>query len=222
MAGETLFGDDNEDEAVEVESEVVDSEVVSQDEPDEMPVPDDRNTVVKPVENIEEVVETYNQFDEIKQQLLSQDDLTEIGDSVHVNKSGWRKIATAFNLSVEVVRTTKDVSDGVVRYSVMARAVAPNGKSTTASGMCASNESNHMEAGTPDGVSSEGKLEEMENYLKIDGKWRRLKDPREVNEHNIMATAETRAKNRAISDLVGGGEVSAEELAEKKREEILE
>lgn len=222
MAGETLFGDDDEDDAVEVESEVVDSEVVNEDETDDMPVPDDRNTVVKPVENIEEVVDTYNQFDEIKQQLLSQNDLTEIGNSVHVNKSGWRKIATAFNLSVETLETRKDVSDGIVRYNIKARAVAPNGKSTTASGMCASNESNHMDTGTPDGVNSEGELEEMENYLKIDGKWRRLKDPREVNEHNVMATAETRAKNRAISDLVGGGEVSAEELAAKKREEILE
>src|SRR5690348_3943230 len=31
-------------------------------------------------------------------------------------------------------------------------------------------------------------------------------------EHNVRAKAHTRAKNRAISDLVGGGEVSAEEL----------
>ena len=33
-------------------------------------------------------------------------------------------------------------------------------------------------------------------------------------EHNVRATAHTRAKNRAISDLVGGGEVSAEETGE--------
>ena len=31
-------------------------------------------------------------------------------------------------------------------------------------------------------------------------------------EHTVRATAHTRAKNRAISDLVGGGEVSAEEM----------
>jgi len=31
-------------------------------------------------------------------------------------------------------------------------------------------------------------------------------------EHNVRATAHTRAKNRAISDIVGGGEVSAEEM----------
>jgi hypothetical protein len=54
--------------------------------------------------------------------------------------------------------------------------------------------------------------EDDNDVLEIDGRHRRLKDPREVNRHNLIATAETRAKNRAISDLVGGGEVSAEEL----------
>ena len=34
-------------------------------------------------------------------------------------------------------------------------------------------------------------------------------------EHNVRATAHTRAKNRAISDLVGGGEVSAEEMQDE-------
>lgn len=36
-------------------------------------------------------------------------------------------------------------------------------------------------------------------------------------EHNIRAIAHTRAKNRAISDLVGGGEVSAEEMPDEER-----
>jgi uncharacterized small protein (DUF1192 family) len=34
-------------------------------------------------------------------------------------------------------------------------------------------------------------------------------------EHDVRATAYTRAANRAISDLVGGGEVSAEEMGER-------
>ena len=41
-------------------------------------------------------------------------------------------------------------------------------------------------------------------------------DSRERNfahvEHDVYATAHTRAKNRAISDMVAGGEVSAEEM----------
>ena len=55
-------------------------------------------------------------------------------------------------------------------------------------------------------------------------------------EHDVRATAHTRAKNRAIADLIGGGEVSAEEMdapainranghvqtVEEKKEEIVE
>lgn len=41
-------------------------------------------------------------------------------------------------------------------------------------------------------------------------------------EHNIRAIAHTRAKNRAISDLVGGGEVSAEEMGDDAAYEATE
>lgn len=45
-------------------------------------------------------------------------------------------------------------------------------------------------------------------------------DSRERNfahvEHDVYATAHTRAKNRAISDMVAGGEVSAEEMEERE------
>lgn len=41
------------------------------------------------------------------------------------------------------------------------------------------------------------------------------KDAKVRTRHNVRATAHTRAKNRAISDLVGGGEVSAEEIEDE-------
>lgn len=209
--------DEEEEEPVEVESEVVEEE--TSDSPTDIATPDDRNSVVRPVEDLDQVVEAYEKYEEVKDRLLSSEDLTKIGDSIHVNKSGWRKIATAFNVSVETTQVNKEVQDGIVRYTVTARAVAPNSKSTSGSGLCASNESNFMEAGTPD---TDTRPQDHNEYLKIDGRWRRLKDPREVDEHSIMATAETRAKNRAISDLVGGGEVSAEEFARKNKEDVLE
>lgn len=207
--------DEQDDDVVDVDGEVTETETKTEDQ---LPTADDTNSVVKPVEDIDAVVEAYDKFEEVKDKLLSNADLTKIGDGVHVNKSGWRKIATAFNLSTQSLEKIKTVEDGVVRYEVKARAVAPNGKTSEATGMCGSNESNFMEAGAPD----EGEPADHEDYFKIDGKWRRLKDPKAVDEHSIMATAETRAINRAISDLVGGGEVSAEELAAKKKGEILE
>lgn len=39
--------------------------------------------------------------------------------------------------------------------------------------------------------------------------------------HNVRATAETRAFNRAVSNLVGGGEVSAEEMVQEENKEAL-
>lgn len=39
-------------------------------------------------------------------------------------------------------------------------------------------------------------------------------------EHDVRSTAHTRAKNRAISDLVGGGEVSAEEMISQDNNDI--
>ena len=38
-----------------------------------------------------------------------------------------------------------------------------------------------------------------------------------MSDHTIMATAKTRATNRAIAELIGAGEVSAEEMGAEKR-----
>lgn len=196
--------EDEEEEPNEVE-------VLDEQESEPLPstAPESTNSLIQPVEDIDQVVDLYEQFEEIKSKLLDKEDKTKIGKNIHVNKSGWRKIATAFNLSVEVVDQEIWEEDGIVKARVLSRATAPNGKVSTEIAMCASNESNHMEKGKPGDGSDP---EDHPDYLKVDGKWRRLKEPREVNEHNILATAATRAKNRAISDCVGGGEVSAEEM----------
>jgi hypothetical protein len=116
------------------------------------------------------------------------------------------------------------VVDGVVTYTVKARAVAPNGKTSTGVGKCASNESNHMETLGSNLDQAQDSFQEWshkyseEDIMKVDNKFRLLLEPREVNDHNIYATAATRAKNRAISDCVGGGEVSAEEV---KKDDVL-
>lgn len=175
--------------------------------------PDNDGGLIQPVD-IDRVVSLYEQFDELKSRLLNNEDLTKIGQNVHVNKSGWRKIATAFNVSVETSEVEVIVEDGVVKARVRALASVPSGKRSSAWGVCASNESNHMEKLT------DNKNADVDEFmggrdgeaLWVDNSWRRLKPPKEVNEHNLVATAETRAKNRAISDLVGGGEVSAEEM----------
>lgn len=193
-----------------------DLEVVDVDSETSVPDPAHNKSLVKPVSNLDEVSGVYDQFEDMKEGLLKKgEDTQEIGKgsskSAFITKSGWRKIATAFNVSVEVVEKEKDTSNGVLTWRVKARAIAPNGKTAESWSVCASNESNHMEYLNK--VSDEQKAQD--DVFQVDGKWRRLKSLREVNEHDILATAETRAKNRAISDLVGGGDVSAEEVTKE-------
>lgn len=207
-------GETKETEPVDVPEETPDDVI-------DVPAADDSNSIVKPVDNIDEVVDVYETYEDLKENLLDRDtDMTTIGNSFFINKSGWRKIATAFNVSVETVEDARILEEGVVKYKVKARATAPNGKTASGLGMCASNESNHMDVVDSDAKGRNLSEEEKNDpdVMLIDGKWRRLKDPREVNDHNIFATAATRAKNRAISDLVGGGEVSAEEIT---KEDVL-
>lgn len=97
----------------------------------------------------------------------------------YLKKSFWRRVATCFGLSLELVSETREKDEkGALAYSVYYCAVAPNGRTMIGDGYCSRSEP--------------GK-----------GYW---------SEHNVRATAHTRAKNRAISDMVGGGEVSYEEM----------
>lgn len=215
MSAENPFIEEEEAEGQEQELEVIPPDEIPEEESQEesFPAASGGSGLLKPVD-IDEVVGLYEQFGELKSRLLNSDDLTNIQGSPHVNKSGWRKIATAFNVSIEVEDVEIEVEDGIVIARAKAVATAPNDKRSSAFGTCASNESNHMEK------LSDNKNADIDEFMGgregeaiwVDNAWRRLKPPKEVNEHNIVATAETRAKNRAISDLVGGGEVSAEEM----------
>jgi hypothetical protein len=104
-----------------------------------------------------------------------------------VKKSGWRKIAKAFGLSVTRIGdgVERDADGEPVRAWAVYRATAPNGQAQDGDGYCSADESR---------FNSRGGRQKLENDLR--------------------ATATTRAKNRAISDLVGMGEVSAEEVAQ--------
>jgi hypothetical protein len=104
-----------------------------------------------------------------------------------VKKSGFRKIAKAYGLSLELISEAVDRDDTgrVVRASYTYRAVAANGQHTDATGHCS-----------------------------VDEKRFAREEGRQKLENDLRATAETRAKNRAISDLVAFGQVSAEEVAD--------
>jgi hypothetical protein len=154
------------------------------------PRPPAEREVLMPLDP-ERVVEGMRQYQRLLRDLLEPSDWQtedKNGNQLErpfLKKSGWRKIARAFNLSFERVhsRIERDEDGTPARAEVWIRAVAPNGQ-----------------FGDGDGYSSadEGRFRSRRGRQKL--------------ENDLRTTATTRAKNRATADLVGMGEVSAEEI----------
>jgi hypothetical protein len=155
------------------------------------PRPPAEREVLMPLD-AQQVVEGMRQYQQLLRDLLEPSDWQthdKNGNPLErpfLKKSGWRKIARAFNLSFERVhsRVEREEDGTPARAEVWIRAVAPNGQ-----------------YGDGDGYSSaeEGRFRSWRGRQKL--------------ENDLRTTATTRAKNRAIADLVGMGEVSAEEIA---------
>jgi len=131
--------------------------------------------------NVEQAKRAMAQFEQIKKEILSENDTINIQGKKYIKRSGWRKIALAFNISTEIIKIERENIDGKYVVRVTARATAPNHRVSEEVGICDSSEFTGNLKGT---------------Y------------------HNIESKAVTRAINRAISNLVGGGEITAEEIIE--------
>ena len=142
------------------------------------------NEVLMPLDT-EQVVEGMKAYQKLLQDLLDPSDWQQAGRDKFPKKSAWRKIARAFNLSMHRIDSGIDRDE----EGVPLRAWAVY-RATAPNGQ--------IQDG--DGYCSAGESRFSTNKAKL--------------EHDMAATATTRAKNRAISDLVGMGEVSAEEVVE--------
>jgi len=91
------------------------------------------------------------------------------------NKSAWRKLAVALNISTEIIKTERVKEDDEIKYIVEVKAYTRLGRCACGTGIASSKERTF------------------------------------VREHDILALAETRATNRAIANLIGFGETTAEE-----------
>lgn len=158
-----------------------------------------QDKIVLPAVSGTQAIDAWNQYQELKGKILDPaTDVQVIGKQEFKKKSYWRKVAAFFNLSAEVVQEEKELlpdAPGHWLYNFTVRVTAPNGR--------------HVE-----GVASCDAYEKAE--LAPDGKYRsygKLATPNNI--HNVRSTAYTRAFNRAVSDMVGGGEVSAEEVSER-------
>lgn len=173
-------------------SDVIDAEVV-EDDPlvpasTELVRRERRSEVIRPFDAAT-LLESFNAYQDLLPRLLTNEDWQGPPNKKgsFVKKSGWRKIATAFDLDVTLLRSTieRDEHGAPLRAEVWARAIAPSGRSMDGDGYCAATEPRFAEA-----------------------------KGRQKLENDLRATATTRAMNRAISGLVGMGAVSADEVEE--------
>jgi hypothetical protein len=155
------------------------------------------------------------------------DQLQTIGDRQFRKKGYWRAIAVAFDLTVEPVTESREV-DGAFHdghdnfgYLVTYRASTNRGRSMVGDGACYAIEKAEKFR-CPHPVA--GRVNWSEHYppetcpaFDPDFRWRTL--PSQASVHNVRSHAHTRAFNRAVSNLVGFGEVSAEEVDTREREE---
>nr|QBN22575.1 hypothetical protein [uncultured archaeon] len=111
---------------------------------------------------------------------------TDIGRAVntYIGRSGLRKLALACNLEVEPVRKERLDHEDYYTWVYEVQVKMPNGRTYTQEGACSSNEAFF--------ASGKGQVEEKD----------------------IVHTAETRAMNRAIMDVIGAPNIGREQWAE--------
>lgn len=157
----------------------------------------------------EEAFQQWRDYQELTQRLLDDSDYQSIGRSKFKKKSAWRKYAKAFNLTDEVTfeHIERDERFRPVFARIRVRVTAPNGRFTEAD-----QEAHRFERCCPtiDGDQCPKRSWRNHTCCTVDcSGWIHWSHP-----GDIPATALTRAKNRAIADMIGAGEVSAEEMGD--------
>lgn len=185
-------------------SEAIDAEVVTEGSKSA--------ALIRPAAEPKQVLEALKQFSEFKSKVLrSVENATcDINGKTYLKKEAWVTAKLAFRIRTEVVRESwQRLPDGSASFVCVVRATAPNGDSAEAVGVCDTREDFYrkgtkigVQEDVPDGVAS---YRVRDKY----GNWNRYL-PKPLSA--VAGFAQTRAQNRAISTLIGGGENSAEEV----------
>ena len=69
--------------------------------------------IVRPAVSVKDALESWNAFLELKTAILGPEDRQRIGDKTFTKKSGWRKIASFFNLTDEIIDRQIEKENGV-------------------------------------------------------------------------------------------------------------
>jgi hypothetical protein len=133
---------------------------------------DTSTALVRPGASTEEIVALMDDYQELCQKLLDKSDWQMIQGKRFPKRSAWRKLAVAYGVSFEIISKdlTRNEEGELIAADFVVRATAPNGRYA-------------------DGWGAASVIE---------------KGPRGNQRgkayHDVPATAETRAKNRAAAD----------------------
>lgn len=180
-------------------------------------VPVEHGALTRPVAGVEQVREAFEQYLELRRTIVVASDVTRISGKEFVNKSGWRKLGTVMGTSSKIISRDyqRDEHARITSAEVIVRAIAPNGRFMEGLGACDFHErccprAFGVEGQDPPPVCRDGRSKHHHCEPGCDG-FNHFSKP----QHDIPATASTRALNRAMSDLFGFGEVSAEEVTDR-------
>jgi hypothetical protein len=165
-------------------------------------------TVSLPI-TVEQAKAQWQEYQRLCQELLDESDYQNIGGNKFRKKSGWRKLGRAFNLDTRVLtrEVERDDRGRPIWAGFLVEASAPTRSGARV--MTGYHEAHLQEKCCPvafgEGCTKTGRHNHCSPNCSGRPHWSQPGD--------IAATAETRATNRAISNLIGAGEVSAEEAA---------
>jgi hypothetical protein len=160
----------------------------------------------------DQVLAVQTAYHSLCEALLDENDYQVIDGKSFRKKSGWRKLAVAFNVSTELVKETeiRGQRNRIEEVKCIVRATAPNGRYMDGVGVCSVYEK-CCDPSTctrweryPDSNKPTGHV----HCTDLCNGRHHFSNPA----HDLPSTAMTRATNRALADLFGMGEVSAEEI----------
>lgn len=164
-------------------------------------------SLVRAAAPLSDVEAAFREYSALCESLLDAGDVQNIQGKIFRKKSAWRKLAVAFGVSCRIVdrEYERDDRGRIVRAEVVVTATAPNGRSMDGLGAC-----DLFEKCCAPGCSKAKYRDHHCCPADCSGAVH-FSNP----QHDLPATAATRATNRACADLFGMGEVSAEEVTDR-------
>lgn len=168
-----------------------------------------RTGIVLPAVDTEGAVAAWNAYVALCKAVIGPEDIQKTWDGDFRKKSAFRKLARFYDLTDKVVDSEiqRDDRGRPIFAAFTVRATAPNGREAEGYHEC------HLSERCCPAAFEEDcyRADKPNHHCCKPGctGWPHWSHP-----GDIPATAHTRAKNRAISDLIGAGEVSAEEVGD--------